>query len=181
LNYPDVVSGEAYATAPDEIAEFDPAYSSLFPSPVPHPRVMVFVPRLPGPIKAELTMVAARSTVGRQVIPAADKSDTRARARWAGGVLYTRAESAAGAQPGFAEQYRAVLERQRATLRAAGLDWPDVVDVQIYLSDLADMDGLNTIFRETFPKDPPARTTIQVLARGARIQSSLVAVKSGTR
>jgi len=80
---------------------------------------------------------------------------------------------------GFEEQYRKILDRQGATLEAAGLGWSDVADVQMYLSDLADMAVLNRIFGERFPRDPPARTTIRVLSRGARVQSSLVAVSHG--
>ena len=179
LSFSDVVSGESYVTVPEEAEAFDGPYLPAFASPAAHARAMVFVPRLPGGIKSELTMVAARSSVGRRVIPPAGKGDARARAVRAGDVLYARTESAEDAGPGPEEQYRKVLERQEATLRAAGLGWTDVVDVQMYLSDLRDMDVLNRIFRERFPHDPPARTTIRVLSRGARIQSSLVAVKAG--
>jgi enamine deaminase RidA (YjgF/YER057c/UK114 family) len=120
---------------------------------------MVFLPRLPGSIKAEITLVAARN----------------------GDVLYTRAESAEDAGPGFEKQYRAVLGRQAATLYAAGLGWADVTDVQVYLTDLANMESLDNIFRETFPRDPPARTTIQVHPKGEQqVQSSLVAVKKNS-
>jgi reactive intermediate/imine deaminase len=180
LNYSDIVAGEAYVTVPEEAETLDPAYRVPFPPSSAHARAIVFVPRLPGAIKAELTMVAARSTVARRVI-APIKGDVGARAVLAGGVLYTRTESAAEAGPGFEEQYRKILERQEATLRDAGLRWSDVVDVQMYLTDLGDMDALNRMFREKFPKDPPARSTIRVLSRGARVQSSLVAVSSAAR
>lgn len=179
LSYSDVVSGESYVTVPAEAEAFDGPYLSAFASPAAHARATVFVPRLPGGIKSELTMVAARSSVGRRVIPPAGKGDTRARAMRAGDMLYTRTESGEDAGPGVGEQYRKVLERQDATLRAAGLGWTDVVDVQMYLSDLGDMDALNRIFRERFPHEPPARTTIRVVSRGARVQSSLVAVGTG--
>jgi 2-iminobutanoate/2-iminopropanoate deaminase len=178
LSFSDVVIGEAYLTTPQEAAEFPAAYTPFFASPFTHPRVMVFLPRLPGSIKAEITLVAARNAGRRQVIPPAGKSEGAARATRAGDVLYTRAESAEDAGPGFEKQYRAVLERQAATLRAAGLGWADVTDVQVYLTDLASMESLDNIFRETFPRDPPARTTIQVHPRGAQqVQSSLVAVE----
>lgn len=181
LSYSDVVSGEAYVTTPDEAAEFPAAYTSVFASPSTHPQFMVFVPRLPGSIKAEITLVAARNSGGRQVIPPANKSERSARAARAGDVLYTRAESAEDAGRGFEEQYRAVLKRQEATLRAAGLGWADVTDVQVYLTDLGNMKYLDNIFRERFPQDPPARTTIQVYSRGAQhVQSTLVAVKRDT-
>jgi 2-iminobutanoate/2-iminopropanoate deaminase len=178
LSHSDVVSGEAYVATPEEAAEFPTAYNSFFASRPTHPRLMIFVPRLPGGIKSEITLVAARGSAGREVIPPAGQAESSARATRAGGVLYTRAESAEDAGPGFEEQYRAVLKRQDATLRAAGLGWADVTDVQVYLTDLINMRELDTIFRQTFPRDPPARTTIRVLPRGAQqVQSSLVAVK----
>jgi enamine deaminase RidA (YjgF/YER057c/UK114 family) len=50
--------------------------------------------------------------------------------------------------------------------------------VQVFLADLADLDAMDRIFRETFPRDAPARTTIQVLAaEGTRVQASLIAVE----
>lgn len=181
LNYSDVVAGEAYLTVPEEAESLDPAYGAAFAPPSAHARTTVFVPRLPGAIKSELTMIAARSSVARRVIPAEGKGDGRPRALLVGGVLYTRAESAEDAGPGFEQQYRRILERQEATLRAAGLGWSDVVDVQMYLSDLGDLDVLNRIFRERFPKDAPARTTIRVLSQGARVQSSIVAVSGAIK
>ena len=160
LAFSDVISGEAYLTAPEEAAEFPEAYASSFAPKSAPPQLIVFLPRLPGNIKAEMTLVAARR---------------------AGDLLYARAESGEDAGSDFEAQYRAVLRRQEATLRAAGLGWADVTDVQVYLRDLGHMDRLDSIFRETFPQDPPARTTIQVLSGGTQqVQSSFVAVKKDT-
>jgi 2-iminobutanoate/2-iminopropanoate deaminase len=177
----DVVAGEAYVTSPPEAAAFEPAYSTFFGSSRAHPRMMVFLPRLPGPIKVEITLIAARKSVPRRLIPSAAGAGGPARGLRAGDVLYTRAESAAGVR--FEEQYRAVLGRQDATLRAAGLGWADVVDVQVYLTDLDDTKDLDSLFRERFPLNPPARTIVQVHPRSAElVQSSLVAVaRDGAR
>jgi 2-iminobutanoate/2-iminopropanoate deaminase len=71
-----------------------------------------------------------------------------------------------------------VLSRLQDTVRTAGLRWADVMQVNVYLTDLADFASMDRLFRETFPTEPPARTTIQVKAGGAaRVQVSLVAAK----
>jgi 2-iminobutanoate/2-iminopropanoate deaminase len=47
-------------------------------------------------------------------------------------------------------------------LQQAQMGWRDVALVTVYVSDIADMPKMNAVFAETFPKDPPARITIQV-------------------
>jgi 2-iminobutanoate/2-iminopropanoate deaminase len=36
-----------------------------------------------------------------------------------------------------------------------------IVDAHVYLKDLAQMENMNAVFKEYFPKNPPARTTVQ--------------------
>ena len=55
---------------------------------------------------------------------------------------------------------RRVLENIRAILQAAGSSLRSVVRVGVFLADLKDFDGMNDVFQEFFPKDPPARTTV---------------------
>jgi hypothetical protein len=48
------------------------------------------------------------------------------------------------------------------------------------LANIAHMDSMDRIFLETFPEQPPARTTIQTIARpGEHVQAALVATRSG--
>lgn len=174
LDFSDVVSSNVYVTRPAESREVAGAYTPSFTS-APPPTGLIFLPRLPGPIKTEITFVAARGTGDRQVIATADGATRGLRA---GGVLYTRTESAPDAGAGFEDQWRGTLRRLESTLAEAGLAWSDVVHVQVYLAELGDMDSMNRIFRETFSQDPPARTTIQVMAGdGPRVQAALVATR----
>lgn len=175
LSFPDVVSSHVYVTRPAEIGELAGAYGPAFASSAPPPRGVILLPRLPGAIKTEITFVAARQAGDRQVVTAAEGA---ARGLRAGGVLYTATESAPDAGPGFEEQFRAVLRRLESTVRDAGLQPGDIAHVQVYMADLADVDSMNHIFRETFRQAPPARTTIQVMpGDGERVQASLVAVR----
>lgn len=176
LGLSDVVASNVYLTPRAEAGELAPAYARSFRThPVP-PRGLIFLPRLPGEIKTEITMVATRQTVSRQIIPGPSGGETRGLV--AGGVLYTRAESAQDLEAGFEEQFRGVLRRLDGTLHDAGLGRRDVNHVRVYLADLADMASMDRIFRETFPDAPPARTTLQELPGGAeRVKAALVATR----
>ncbi|MBA3231357.1 MAG: RidA family protein [Acidobacteria bacterium] len=177
LGFEDVVASNVYITRPGEAGELAGAYAPAFPSSAP-PRGLIVLPRLPGAIKAEITFVATRPEEDRPGPSAADETEGVARSRSARGVLYTRTESAREAGPGFEEQFRAVLGQLESTLRDAGLAPADIVHVHVYMADLADMDSMNRIFRETFPQHAPARTTIQEMpGDGERVKASLVATR----
>ncbi|MEM0444368.1 MAG: Rid family detoxifying hydrolase [Nitrososphaerota archaeon] len=57
-------------------------------------------------------------------------------------------------------QTRVVLENLRAILSAAGASLKDVVKVNVYLARVEDFAAMNEVYREFFPEEPPARTTI---------------------
>lgn len=64
--------------------------------------------------------------------------------------------------PGNIEtQTRATLERLRNALAQAGAALSDVVKVTIWIADPRDFAGFNKIYREYFPQDPPARSTVR--------------------
>ena len=58
-------------------------------------------------------------------------------------------------------QTRHVLEAIKAVLEAAGGSLADITFNQIFLSDLGDYAGMNEVYREYFPADPPARYCIR--------------------
>ena len=55
---------------------------------------------------------------------------------------------------------RRVLENIRAILEAAGSSLKDAVRMGVFLADLNDFQAMNEVFKEFFPEDPPARTTV---------------------
>ncbi len=71
-----------------------------------------------------------------------------------------------------------VMENLKAVLAAAGAGLEHVVRCTIFLADLADFAKVNEVYGRSFPKDPPARSTVQVAAlpRGARVEIDAVAV-----
>jgi 2-iminobutanoate/2-iminopropanoate deaminase len=78
---------------------------------------------------------------------------------------------------GIVPQTRRVMENLGAVLRAAGATFADVVRTNIYLTDLGDFARVNEVYATYFPKDPPARATVQVAAlpRGAAVEIDLTA------
>lgn len=65
----------------------------------------------------------------------------------------------------IAAQTRQVFANVRAVLQASGADWQDLVDVTVFLTDMArDFKAYNAVWREYFP-DPaaaPCRTTLGI-------------------
>ncbi len=77
-----------------------------------------------------------------------------------------------------AAQTERVMESLGAVLAAAGAGFHHVVRCTIYLADLGDFAKVNEVYGRRFPKDPPARATVQVAAlpRGAKVEIDAVAV-----
>lgn len=63
---------------------------------------------------------------------------------------------------GIEEQTRATLENLRAVLKRAGATLEDVVKVTVFMSDMSLWPAMNDVYREYFPKDPPARSALGV-------------------
>ena len=79
----------------------------------------------------------------------------------------------------IAKETQRVMHNLEAVLTAAGTSFDKVVRATIYLTDLADFAKVNEVYGACFPKDPPARATVQVAAlpKGARVEIDLVAVE----
>ena len=74
-------------------------------------------------------------------------------------------------------QTRRVLQNLSAVLQAAGTNMNKVVKTTVFLQDMNDFQRMNAVYAEFFPKDPPARSTVQVarLPRDARVEIELIA------
>ena len=61
---------------------------------------------------------------------------------------------------GIEEQTRYTLENMKDVLAQAGCSLSDVVKVTVFLTDMALWPAMNEVYREYFPKDPPARSAL---------------------
>jgi reactive intermediate/imine deaminase len=80
---------------------------------------------------------------------------------------------------GIEAETRQTLTNLGEVLREAGMDYTDVVSVTAFLVDFNEFDAYNKVYREFFPKDPPARATVGVAAlnQGGRVELQMIAVK----
>jgi 2-iminobutanoate/2-iminopropanoate deaminase len=101
-----------------------------------------------------------------------------ARTVWLSGQIPLDPATGELVQGDVAAQAARVMENLRAVLAAAGAGFEHVVRCTVYLADLADFARVNEVYGRSFPKDPPARATVQVAAlpRGARVEIDAVAV-----
>ena len=61
-------------------------------------------------------------------------------------------------------QTRQALENTKAVLEAGGTSMANVVKCTVFLVRASDFAGMNRVYREFFPKEPPARSTVVVAA-----------------
>jgi 2-iminobutanoate/2-iminopropanoate deaminase len=80
---------------------------------------------------------------------------------------------------GIEAETRQMLENVGRLLKAAGLDYPDVVKATVYLRDFDEFPKMNAIYREFFPTEPPTRATVGVtrLAADYRVEIEVIAAR----
>ena len=65
---------------------------------------------------------------------------------------------------GIEAQTRRVLQNLTEVLKAAGSGMDKVIKTTVFMVNLAEFNKMNAVYAEFFPKDPPARSTVQVAA-----------------
>ncbi len=76
----------------------------------------------------------------------------------------------------FADQVRQTFENLSVVLEAAGTGLGEVVKVNAYLTDLTRFAEFNEVYREFFPSEPPARTTVATGLLGILVEVDCIAV-----
>lgn len=79
-------------------------------------------------------------------------------------------------QGDVAQQTARVMENLKAIVEAAGSSLEKAVKATVYLKDMNDFAAMNEVYGRYFPKNPPARSTVEVsrLPRDARVEIDLV-------
>ncbi len=70
---------------------------------------------------------------------------------------------------------RRTLQNIRAILEAAGSSLKEVVRVGVFLADLKDFAAMNEVYKEFFPENQPARTTVGVQLPKIKIEVDCIA------
>ena len=78
----------------------------------------------------------------------------------------------------IADETSRIFENLRAVLNAAGATLDNVVKTTVYLTNMGDFGEFNQVYASQFTKDPPARTTVTVVALplSARVEIEAIAV-----
>ena len=92
------------------------------------------------------------------------------------GIIPATGEVVAGT---VQDETKQVMQNLQSILKAAGMDFTNVVKATIFLTDLNDFTLMNEIYGSFFTGDFPARETVQVskLPKNVRVEISVIAVK----
>ena len=101
------------------------------------------------------------------------------------GVLYCSGQIALDPKSGeligetTVEQCQQVLNNLGAVVKAAGMDYTNIVKATIHLTDMNDFVAVNEAYGKFFESDPPARSAIGVasLPKGAKIMIDAIAAE----
>ena len=79
---------------------------------------------------------------------------------------------------GIAEQTARALDNLKAIVEAAGSSLDHAVKVTVFLKDMNDFAAMNEAYARYFPKNKPARTTVEVahLPLDLRVEIDLIAL-----
>jgi enamine deaminase RidA (YjgF/YER057c/UK114 family) len=171
---------------------FDEVWKEFFKS--PPPRTTVGVPDLlVRDALIEIDLIAAKPSAAREIIDVPDIP--KPLANYAAGLRVGNLVFAAGAlatdfrtavapeariDPAFPyygsaikRQTRYILENLAKTFKAAGSSLDRAVKAQVFLTDLADFNGFDEVWRSFFPVPPP-RTVLQTT--GLLIKDNLIEI-----
>ena len=120
----------------------------------------------------------------KMIVPAGYKSNNLpfSPAVLADGTLYVSgqgpADAAGNVPEDFQGQFRQALQNLRSVLQGAGMDYGNVVWLNVYLTDMGDLAAMNRVYWNTIGPNPPARTILQIagLPGGEKVGVNCIAV-----
>ena len=121
--------------------------------------------------------VLAQGSVRTQVIPEGQSaSPTLTPGIRVGNMIYASGQlgmSRTAPDTTIQGQTRVALESTKKVFEAAGTTLANAVKCTVFLTDVKDFAGMNSVYREFFPVAPPARSTVVVAAlvsTGAKVE-----------
>ncbi len=173
LAYENVVAARVYVTSPYDFQDMNDVYAGYFPEAAPA-RATAVVELMSSDADVEITMIASRkpkTVIGGQAangLPVSLGIQAGPRV-WLSAVIGDTDKH----KGKVADQARDAFEHLRSTLALADLTLADVVEMTVYMPDTFELPQLDAVFREIFPKNPPART---VTAARLVVEPALVEV-----
>ena len=98
----------------------------------------------------------------------------------AGGFVFVAGQTAfpEGVEKDLKTQAKKTLEKIKLILEESGTGLDNVVQTRVFLCNIEDYDAMNEVYKEYFPQDQPARTTIQAgkLYPGCLVEIDAIAI-----
>jgi 2-iminobutanoate/2-iminopropanoate deaminase len=113
------------------------------------------------------SLTAAQAPAKQVIVPEGQRPNPNlSPAIKVGNVVYASGQLGMGNPPDstIEGQTRRALDNTKRVIEAAGATMADVVRCTVFLTRASDFQGMNGVYREYFPKDPPARSTVVVAA-----------------
>ncbi|MFP5379790.1 MAG: RidA family protein, partial [Vicinamibacteria bacterium] len=185
MSYDNVVSSRVYITDGTKFQDMNGVYRQYFTKDPPA-RATVIAGLMAPQYVVEITLTAVTAPKRAIVAPQADGSPGRpspilSSAIEVGNRLYVSGMlgNTPATKDDMEAQTRETLARIGRTLKAAGYDWPHVVDGIVYITDVSQFDAMNRGYRSIFTKDFPARATVRsgLVAADGLVEIMFVAVK----
>jgi len=104
----------------------------------------------------------------------------------AGGMIFVSGQIAIDQSSGklvtgsIEEETRQVMQNLSEILKVAGVNFSHIVKCSIFLRDMNSFSKVNEIYGTYFPKEPPARETVEVsrLPKDVNLEISCIAISS---
>ncbi|GAB4026755.1 Rid family detoxifying hydrolase [Spirosoma gilvum] len=99
----------------------------------------------------------------------------------AAGMLFVSGQIAldVAGQGDIQAETQKVMENIGAILKAAGLDYANIVKSSIFVKDMNNFAAINEVYGRYFPSEPPARETVEVarLPKDVNVEISVIAIQ----
>ena len=180
LRLDSVVAAAFYYPNLDDTAAIEARLAAAMPAGSGPARAAVPVGRLPGDILVEIAVIAAKDKYSvTRLYPAGEQPGAGlSPAVLAGNTLYVTALAVPEAGTSLAEQFDAILTRQKQVLGLAEMDLSNVVYADIYLADVADTEAVRGLIGKAFGTKAPTGTIVGMKsATGAKVMIGLTAAK----
>jgi reactive intermediate/imine deaminase len=183
MSYKDVTHCRVWIDDARDFAGMNEVYRTFFPE-APPSRATVRADLMNAQFLSEIQCTAVKDPARRVVAPAGAGPSTvpLSPAIEAGGRLFVSGMLGRGPN-GYSgdvkEQTRLTLQNLKAALNAGGLDFKDVVETMVYLTDIRYFNAMNEVYREMVGSPFPARATVgsQLMAPEALVEIVMLAVK----
>ncbi|MEO6214173.1 MAG: RidA family protein [Vicinamibacterales bacterium] len=182
---PQVVAVTVYLKSASDFAAMNEVYRPYWPKDAPT-RTTVITDLLLG-ARVEIAMVAVPDGAERRVVHpegwsrspnpysyAIQTGDTL----FLSGLVPRNARDNAPAGGDITAQTRVVMDNAGELLRAAGMDYSNIVSARVYLPDGGNFQMMNSAYRPYFTGNPPARATVTAALAGPQYAVEMTFVAS---